>query len=564
MVRGIPTGSFRVYTSTFGHVNEIYDNIPCLGSCSSLVGSMGTAVAVSLGATTGNIDFALTPGAAITGTVSDDVTASPLSGVTVFAVTSVGGTLTFANSAFTNALGQYSLAGLPAGNYFVATDGNIGYRHEVYDNVPCPGTSCLTTAILAGTPITVAAGATTANRNFGLSPRDAITGTITDASTGTPLSGVSVSVYSRATSSFVRSAATNTAGVYRVPGLPNGSYVAFTSNSRGYRNEIYNDIPCSGSCSSQTAIASGAPIAVTGSVADATGIDFALASQTAPPASPTNLRARTTGFTTTFFWNASTTSNAAAATSYVLEAGVAPGHTAVSFPVNDTSFTVAGVPVGTFYIRVRGVNAFGAGPASTEYVLRVRSDGAQPLEAPTNVLAFMSGGRLTLTWGAPAAGGAPTGYVVEAGSASGVANLATLGVNARSFTFNPVPNGFYFLRVRARTAAEVGPPSAEAMIVVGGVASPPGPPGFTSFSVSGSTVTLTWSAPTFGMATSYIVEAGSDSGLANLGVLNTGNTNLTLTVPNVPNGMYYVRIRAVNALGRSIVSNERVNTVGPS
>jgi hypothetical protein len=561
--RGLPAGSYRLYSNIPNYVNEIYDGMACLGSCSAATAwSTGTPVTVGPGMTITGRDFALSPGGVISGNVTDEMTSAPIFGVSVAVYALSLGQATLVRSASTTASGAYAVTGLPSGTYIAATQGPTNYRHEVFDNIPCPESSCPTSVILSGTPIAVAAGSTSSGRNFALSPRDAIRGTVIAEGSGAPLSNVTVSVYNRTTGTLAGSASSNALGIFRLVGLPNGTYDAFTSNSLGYANEIYNNLPCSGACSTDTAIASGTPIVVTGATADTTDIDFALAAQNAPPRAPTNLRAITTGFTTTFTWTAPSTSNAVAATSYILEAGVAPGSTLVTFPVNGTSFTVSGVPVGSFYVRVRGVNAFGAGPASTDYVLTIRSDGAQPLDAPTNVFAFVSAGRLTMTWAAAPAGGVPTSYVVEAGSATGITNIATLPVNTRSFTFSPVPNGFYFLRVRARTATQLGPPSAEAMIVVGNVAAPPGPP-LLGHSVAGSTVTLNWRAPTFGTATSYIVEAGSATGLSNVAVFNTGNANLLFIVNNVPNGTYYVRIRAVNAQGSSIVSNERTIVVGP-
>jgi predicted phage tail protein len=97
--------------------------------------------------------------------------------------------------------------------------------------------------------------------------------------------------------------------------------------------------------------------------------------------------------------------------------------------------------------------------------------------------------------------------------------------------------------------------------VVGGVAAPPSPPNFTSHAVSGSTVTLNWAVPTGGTPTSYIVEAGSASGLSNLAVANTGSAATTISFAGVPPGTYYVRLRAVNAQGASVVSNERTIVV---
>ena len=84
-----------------------------------------------------------------------------------------------------------------------------------------------------------------------------------------------------------------------------------------------------------------------------------------------------------------------------------------------------------------------------------------------------------------------------------------------------MPNGFYFLRVRARNAAGVSLPSTEVMLVVGNVPAPPSSPSLTH-TVSGSTVTLTWSAPAFGPVTGYIIEAGSATGLSNIAVAAVG------------------------------------------
>jgi hypothetical protein len=96
------------------------------------------------------------------------------------------------------------------------------------------------------------------------------------------------------------------------------------------------------------------------------------------------------------------------------------------------------------------------------------------------------------------------------------------------------------------------------MIVVGNVPSPPEAPRNLFHSLTGSTVTLTWQAPYFGSPISYIIEAGTASGLADIVVFNTGNTGLTIAFSGVPSGTYFVRVRAVNALGASVASNERV------
>jgi hypothetical protein len=57
--------------------------------------------------------------------------------------------------------------------------------------------------------------------------------------------------------------------------------------------------------------------------------------------------------------------------------------------------------------------------------------------------------------------------VVEAGSASGLADLATISTGAVVTPFSATaPPGTYFVRVRAVNGAGAGPPSAEAIVVV--------------------------------------------------------------------------------------------------
>src|SRR5262249_5422121 len=103
----------------------------------------------------------------------------------------------------------------------------------------------------------------------------------------------------------------------------------------------------------------------------------------------------------------------------------------------------------------------------------------------------------------------------------------------------------------------------EAVLIVGGSTSCSGPAGVPSqlrFIVVGSTVTLTWDAAS-GSPTSYIVEAGSRSGMFDLAVIDTGSLSTSMTATNVSSGTYFVRARARNICGTSDPSNEIVVAV---
>jgi len=178
--------------------------------------------------------------------------------------------------------------------------------------------------------------------------------------------------------------------------------------------------------------------------------------------------------------------------------------------------------------------------------------------APTGFTATSSGSTVTLTWTAPPTGGTPTAYIIEAGSAPGLANLANFstGNTATSFSTSGVGAGTYYVRVRATNGSGTSGTSNEATLVVGGGCSgpPPAPSGFANTFKSNGTVSFVWNASA--TATTYIIEAGSIPGATNLANANLGSSATSATFNGVPNGTYYVRLRAQNACGASGVSNE--------
>ena len=80
-----------------------------------------------------------------------------------------------------------------------------------------------------------------------------------------------------------------------------------------------------------------------------------------------------------------------------------------------------------------------------------------------------------------------------------------------------------------------------------------------SAQVHGSTVTLSWSDP--GNLTHFDLEAGSAPGLNDL--LTTSLRGPSFTAAAVPAGTYYLRVRAINDVGRSLPSNEVQVVVRP-
>jgi hypothetical protein len=92
------------------------------------------------------------------------------------------------------------------------------------------------------------------------------------------------------------------------------------------------------------------------------------------------------------------------------------------------------------------------------------------------------------------------------------------------------------------------------------LAVPPRPPLLSPASVSSTrTVELSWSAAPE-LTKMFSVEAGSGPGLSDLATLTVPSAT-TLTVPGVPPGTYFVRLRAWNDIGPSVPSNEIVVVV---
>ena len=188
--------------------------------------------------------------------------------------------------------------------------------------------------------------------------------------------------------------------------------------------------------------------------------------------------------------------------------------------------------------------------------------------APGNLVATASGTSVTLVWSAPFGGDLATYYLVEAGSAPGLSNLASISTGSTSTTFSAtgVYPGRYYVRVRAGSATGISSPSNEVTLIVnsGNCAGAPGIPSqLTIASNSSRDVVFTWAAAS-GPVSSYVVEAGSAPGLADIANSDLGSADTTLRAAGLASGLYYVRIRARNACGLSAPSNEVTLAVGPS
>ena len=261
----------------------------------------------------------------------------------------------------------------------------------------------------------------------------------------------------------------------------------------------------------------------------------------------------------------------AGASAYRVEVGGGPGQTVYSAVTSNTmiTFDTSTFPSVVYYVRVRVIHGGVPQAASNEDVVaartlnsaRVSTDaaGAQCTEAPGAPKQFQgsaTGSSVRLAW-QPGNGAAPSGYMLQVGSAPGLQNLMLVpfGGNHRGVTATAA-NGFYALRLSAVNACGQSVWGAEYPLSVGNMAAPvtgatPGVTGALRAQVSGSLVTLSWSPPAGGPVTRYRVEALTAAGPVSV---DLGATT-TFSHPDTPPGRYVITVRAGNATGFGPPSN---------
>ncbi len=221
-----------------------YNNQPADGTGSP------TDVTVAAGATTTGIDAALPSTGSVSGVVS---ATAPVSGAVIEVTASDG---SYTGYAITGDDGSYTVTGLPPASYGVCAYPTSGADASGAVSACAPGT------------VVVTGGVTTSGVAIALLAGGALSGTVTDASSGNGLPDAEVDVIPlSSTGTSVPSVNTGSDGTYTVSGLAAGSYaVCFFAD--GHTTQCYQNIPADGS---QSPTSVGITTGVT-----ATGVDAAL------------------------------------------------------------------------------------------------------------------------------------------------------------------------------------------------------------------------------------------------------------------------------------------------
>lgn len=224
------------------------------------------------------------------------------------------------------------------------------------------------------------------------------------------------------------------------------------------------------------------------------------------------------------------------------------------FPQGETAIVQVRTTSGVYPFNVstaaRPVRTF-VGIVSTERILEVRllstgfpvidnvafSANALAPGVPTNLRATATGSTVTIDWDEPITGGAPTSYLMQASMSPGGAVVGSLGTNTTSLQVPGVPNGTYYVRVRALNVVGQSNPTDEVSVTVGTPAGlitlqPAGPV------TLGQSVTLSWQSTP--VMASYTVTVLSGPGISGpTTVATAGCCSALLPIPaNVAPGTY--------------------------
>jgi hypothetical protein len=190
--------------------------------------------------------------------------------------------------------------------------------------------------------------------------------------------------------------------------------------------------------------------------------------------------------------------------------------------------------------------------------------------SPVGITANVVGPRVTLRWspGAgdfaafvappPVGGTAATSYVVFASLTPDGPAVVAFDTASPDTTWSiDAPPGTFWLRVAGRNQFGTSARSSAAAVQVS--PSAPEPPMATRAVITSGVVRIEWQPPPRGWpATSYLLEAGTAPGLSDIGTLPMTATSFQAAVPA---GVYYVRVRAVNASGASAPGDEMIVNV---
>ncbi len=263
-IDSVPNGTYKLYlsdrqVSTVNvHIPQLYPNIECNACRKLAIQGTGDDLVIDNYNAINNINFDMSLGASISGKIVDAITGDALPDFALFLVFDelnnyLFPQLVFGTNNIPSATGDYVVGGLLPGSYYLQ-GGDFGldfYQREVYNNTPCYWSGCDRSA---GDPIVLGARQAATNIDFLLERGGKISGTITSALTGLPITDANVQVqFLDSNEVVVGGARIKSDGTYvSARALPPGDYAVRTGSlfagllTQPYVNEKYDNIVCSG------------------------------------------------------------------------------------------------------------------------------------------------------------------------------------------------------------------------------------------------------------------------------------------------------------------------------
>ena len=177
-------GTYRLMASAPGYIAKAVSGLAPISTrdCAEAIAcdllDIGAPIVLTAGATATGFNFALDRGASVSGNVRSSAGAAPLANVSVNVLNS-----TYSANAITDAAGNFTVRGLPAGVYYAYAEATgQNFVTTWLGDVPCRGFFCF----YSGTPITIAANASLSGQQFNMPTGGTITGTISDGLSGFP------------------------------------------------------------------------------------------------------------------------------------------------------------------------------------------------------------------------------------------------------------------------------------------------------------------------------------------------------------------------------------------
>ncbi|MBN1452820.1 MAG: carboxypeptidase regulatory-like domain-containing protein [Anaerolineales bacterium] len=244
----LPTGDYKLRVTASGYAREYYNNVN--------PSHEAMLVHVVAGQWTSNVDFDLTEGGSISGTIYQQDGVTPISGARVFVRPSKY-SVEDGFQTITTADGSYHVDGLSLGSYKITVESSGYAALKYYDDVYGWNDA---------TSIDVTPPDNTPNINIRLDPPGSISGHIYQSDGTTPVGNVQIIADTTTGGWEGVWIMSNNDGSYTLDGLPPSRYILRVQNWIGLASEYYN-----GKASFQTAnilsVAIGQQV---------TGIDFTL------------------------------------------------------------------------------------------------------------------------------------------------------------------------------------------------------------------------------------------------------------------------------------------------